>query len=55
MIKWSRYAWEAVKIICFSVSIEKSTLIIIDWSNIKNNKFISVSFLLQGISQLELK
>ena len=51
----SKYACDAVKIICFSVKIENKTLIIIDWSNIKNNKLISVSFLLHGISQFELK
>ena len=55
MIKCNKYAWDAEKIICFSVNIENNILIIIDWSKIKNNIFISVSFLLQGISQFELK
>ena len=51
----NKYAWDALKIICFSVNIANKTLIIIYCSKSKNNIFISVSFLLQGISQFELK
>ena len=51
----NKYAWEALKTICVSLIIENKTLIITDCPNNKNNIFISVSFLLQGISQFELK
>ena len=51
----NKYAWDALKTICFSVNIENNTFNIMDWSNNKNRIFISASFLLQGISQLEEK